>query len=119
MRILSIIVFVALTVGAGAQLWSHPATERYIPIGKSPGISNVKSYIGEIQSVVDTENGFLMSAKSASMQVETDESTMFYLDTGAGKTNKIGSEEDCRVGRLVEVYLHESGVAYWIKIKVP
>lgn len=108
-----------LALFAISAAWSHPGTEQYIPIGKSPGISNVKSYVGAIRSVRETESGFSMAVEDADMQIDVDQSTKIYLDTGSGNANTVGSEEDCRVGRTVEVYLHESGVAYWVKIKMP
>ncbi len=119
MRAILLTALSALTLLAGTQTWSHPATERYIPIGKSPGVSNVKSYIGAIRSVRSTDSGFTMTVDDADMQIDVDESTKIFLDTGPGKTNDVGTEEDCEVGRVVEVYMHEDGVAYWIKIKVP
>ena len=74
---------------------------------------------GDYSIKFETESGFSMAVEDADMQINVDESTKIYLDTGAGNANKVGSEEDCRVGRTVEVYLHESGVAYWVKIKMP
>ena len=106
-----------LTVVALSNASAHPATERYIPIGKSPGISGVKSYVGKIRSVHDTESGFAMTVENATTEVRIDETTMIYVDTGSRSSNRIGTEEDCEVGRTVEVYLHDSGVAYWVKIQ--
>ena len=117
MRKLILIAATALLVVAGSGAWAHPATERYIPIGKSPGVSGKKSYVGEIRSISDHENGFSMTVENANLRIEVDQYTKIYLDTGKGRVNSAGARSDCRVGRLVEVYVHESGTAYWVKIR--
>ena len=45
------------------------------------------------------------------------EDTKIYLDTGPRKANKDGTVEDCQVGRIIEVYVHDDGKAYWVKIR--
>ncbi|MFQ6006155.1 MAG: hypothetical protein ACE5OQ_11705 [Woeseia sp.] len=99
--------------------FTHPATERYIPIGKSPGISNVESYIGAIRSVRTSERGFVMVVEDTGRHIEVTEDSKIYLDNGPGQSNTMGTEEDCQAGRTVEVYLREDGTAYWVKIRVP
>lgn len=118
MRLVSKTIITALGLFVATLAYSHPATERYIPIGESPGISKVKSYIGQIRSVQRTARGFTMSVVDTDRQITVTEMTKIYLDTGPGKTNLSGTERDCQVGRVVEVYLHEDGTAYWVKIKV-
>ncbi len=112
-------IFAALALTASCFSYSHPATERYIPIGESPGVSNVKSYIGAIRSVRATASGLTMSVEGNDKLIEVTDETKIYLDTGPGQTNRFGTEEDCQVGRMIEVYLEEDGTAYWIKIRVP
>ena len=119
MRLISALAVLAFGSMHCALSAAHPATERYIPIGQSPGISSVKSYIGSIQSVSSAADGFSMQVESTSKPVTVTENTKIYLDTGRGKTNTIGTEADCQAGRRVEVYLHDDGTAYWVKISVP
>lgn len=106
-----------MAVLPAAGVFSHPATELYIPIGQSPGISNVKSYVGRIRSLRETDDGFLMNVEGSVSRIDVDESTKIYVDAGPGKKNRVGTRADCEVGRTVEVYLHESGVAYWVKVR--
>ena len=113
------IVITILSLIAGSLAYSHPATERYIPIGGSPGVSDMKSYRGTIESVRSNSDGFTMSVEDGDKPIEVTHRTKIYLDTGSGKTNRIGTEADCQVGRKIEVYLHDDGTAYWVKIKVP
>ena len=119
MRPISRTITIALGLLISAVAFSHPATERYIPIGESPGVSNVKSYVGTILSVRTTANGFTISVEDGEKLIEVTEETKIYLDTGRGKSNRIGTEEDCQVGRKIEVYLHEDGTVHWVKIRVP
>jgi hypothetical protein len=101
------------------------ATELYIPIGKSPGISGVCSMTGTIDSVYTAEHILKMSTSSGeSYEVNVTDETKIYLDKSFLKqTNKIGTYSDCKVGAYCEV-LYEShsrkdyGEAEWIKIRV-
>jgi hypothetical protein len=101
--------------------WSHPATERYIPIGESPGVSGVHSHIGTIRSVVGvTEAGLTMRVGEDERIVEVDRDTKIYLQTAdPRKSNAMGAYEDCEAGRQVEAYPGDDGTAIWIKIRVP
>jgi len=98
----------------------HPATELYIPIGKSPGISHVKSYIGQIQSPGAAQVGFTMMVNGSAKYVAFDELTKIYLQYETpGKNNALGSYADCQAGRTTEVYLADDGKARWIKVLMP
>ena len=116
MRLISLTTIIAIGLAYATSTAAHPATERYIPIGQSPGISNVKSYIGPIQAVSSTADGFVMQVEGASQAVTVSDRTKIFLDTGRGRTNLLGTEADCQAGRMVEVYLHDDGTAYWVKI---
>lgn len=99
---------------------AHPAAELYIPIGHSPGISGVKSYIGEIESLNAAQRGITMRMKTGDQYVTLDDSTRVYLQYGAaGKKNRRGSYADCKAGLQSEVYVGEDGKTRWIKIQMP
>lgn len=118
MRTTSRTIATLLGLLAAVLAYAHPATERYIPIGESPGISRVKSYIGTIRSVQEDASGFTMLFENSAKPVRVTPMTKIYLDEGPGKVNLTGTEADCKVGRLVEAYLHDDGTAYWVKIKM-
>jgi hypothetical protein len=101
--------------------WSHPATERYIPIGESPGVSGVHSHIGTIRSVVEvTEAGLTMRVGEDAKIVKVDRETKIYLQTADPRTsNAMGTYEDCETGRQIEAYPGDDGTAIWLKIRVP
>lgn len=101
------------------------ATELFIPIGKSPGISDVCSMTGTIDSVYTEDHMLKMSTSSGEdYRVQITNETKIYLDRSILKqTNKIGTYSDCKAGAYCEV-LYEShtrkdyGEAEWIKIRV-
>lgn len=98
------------------------STERYIPIGKSPGVSDEYSYIGTITSVDTDEHTIEVDSNRGTRTIEIAENTRIWLDRSATKrSNMVGSYSDCQVGRKVEV-MHMRGdesVADWIKIESP
>ena len=111
----------ALALGA-SMVWAHPATERYIPIGKSPGLSQIGT-IGVIEAVNVAERSIRVDGQGAAHWVRLTDRTRIWLDrTHLEKNNLIGGFRDCEVGRTVEIRYQDSesrGVAAWIKIAVP
>ena len=63
------------------------------------------------------EGGFTLFVKDTERPIAVTETARIYLDTGPGKANLVGTEEDCEAGHVIEAYLHEDGTAYWIKVK--
>ena len=101
---------------------AHEATERYIPIGKSPGISYKYTAIGNIQEVDESEHTLTVTGSTGSFSVKVTAQTRIYLDrSGLRQTSLEGSFGDCRAGRKVEIrFADESSrdTAAWIKIEV-
>ncbi len=99
----------------------HPATERYIPIGKSPGAGQVGS-IGVIEAVNVADRSIQVKGREASHWVRLTDRTRIWLDrTKLSKSNLAGGFSDCQMGRTVEVRYEDDSreVAAWIKIAVP
>lgn len=108
-------VLAALTT-AGA----HPATELYIPIGQSPGISHLKSRIGPIASLSATQSGLTIALEGGSVYVAFDRNTKVYVQyADPGKANQLGTYADCRAGLTAEVYTADDGTVPWVKVLVP
>lgn len=95
-------------------------TERYIPIGKSPGVSDKYSYIGTITAVDMDAQTIEIDSNRGDVTIKMTDHTRIWLDrSDAKRTNAVGSYSDCQVGRKVEV-MHIRGdemVADWIKIE--
>lgn len=96
---------------------AQQATEVYIPIGESPGVSATKSVNGKITSVDYMTRSLKMSTSAGSRTVRMDDDSLYYLDRSKRREkNTMGSLEDCKVGRAVEVKLNADGQVEWIKI---
>lgn len=112
--ILAAIFFVVVAVEA------QQATERYIPIGSSPGISDEYAVIGTIVAVSYDDWTITMSSVSGSYTVKVTPATRVFLDrSGSRKTNLPGRFQDCRKGQRAEV-MHirdDKDVALWIKLE--
>ena len=99
---------------------AQQATEQYIPIGYSPGISNEYSHVGTIKAVSSEERTITVQDATGTYTFEVTPVTRIYLDRSqATKTNLVGRWEDCQVGQRVEVmYQHDNkSIADWIKLK--
>lgn len=120
-RPLVLIVIAAIAV---PQALAQEATEVFIPIGESPGVSGILSVIGTIVSC-DQATGIVTVATDKEQHTATlTKETKIFLDrTAARKSGTIGSRSDCQKGRRVEVkYVYEGETrtsrAEWIKIQV-
>ncbi len=119
-----LLVGIALTLAllcVPGRVSGQQATERYIPIGRSPGVSDTSSWAGEIESVVVASRTLHVIGAAGQRSVSLTDRTRIWLDrSGAGRSNQTGSLADCRAGRRVEVHYAdpEQRSADWIKIRV-
>ena len=101
---------------------AQEATEVFIPIGQSPGVSRIKSVIGTIVSC-DWASGIVVSTEKEQQTATLSDETKIYLDRSAAKKSGAeGSRSDCQKGRRVEVkYVYKgdkrTSSAEWIKIQ--
>ena len=117
MKRLTTFGLIALSLIVGMTVSAQQATEVYIPIGKSPGISANKSVIGSISAVEYQRYRMTISADDKKTIVTMTPNTRYYVDKNSVKQRNVtGSIDDCEVGRRVEAYIHEDGNAVWVKI---
>lgn len=98
----------------------HPATERYIPIGQSPGLSESSNYIGRIRGVDKQANTLSVESPDGQRQtIQVTPRSAVWLDRSRrGRPPEDGTFADCRRGRRIEVKLyHGTREADWIKIE--
>ena len=113
---------VALALVTDAGQW---ATEQYIPIGKSPGISGEYSRIGTIEAIDVDARQVTIATETGPVVVELTENTIVWVDRSElGEANTAGSFDDLAEGREVEVLSEErerrgEGPAAWIKVRQP
>jgi hypothetical protein len=101
---------------------AEKATELYIPIGQSPGLSGKYAATGRIEQVSYSKNTLTMSAGSGTYTVKVSKRTMIYLDRSKmGQPNLYGSFADCKKGMMLEVRFEQDErgrPAEWIKLEM-
>jgi len=111
------ILMLVFTLGA-SLVFAQKATEQYIPIGKSPGLSNKVTIIGPIESVDPVKR----TVTVASRTIKITDRTQIWLDRSPiQQTNQNGTFEDLNQGRKVECKLQDQepkDAAEWIKIEI-
>ncbi len=121
----------SLLTGSGAALAllcasSHAhgqkATEQFIPIGQSPGVSERYSSIGAIADASPASQTITIADPAGPRTVRITEKTRIWLDrTKLKQTNVSGSFADLQKGRRVEVKYVDPGrrdLADWVKVEI-
>ena len=115
---------------AVALLWGMPsvygqkATEIFIPVGKSPGLSGKYTSIGKITAIDTLNRTITVADSSESYNVKITERTQIWLDKSKLRlTNQKGAFTDLRKDLLVEVKYEnnlrkDKGSAEWIKVQI-
>ena len=119
-RLLPAILIISSLMLGLTPSFGQQTTEQFIPIGKSPGISNSFSYIGSIVSVDEETRTIVVESNRGSKTIRVTPTTRLWLDRSRMRlTTMEANYSDCKVGRKVEVmYDHEDhSVAVWIKIE--
>lgn len=99
---------------------SQQTTEQFIPIGASPGVSRILSYIGEVVAVDPATHTVTIRDEAGTYSFIVTNATRIWLDRSARKReNTTGTYADCEVGRTIEVMhlLDDTRTAAWIKIR--
>jgi hypothetical protein len=98
------------------------ATEQFIPIGQSPGVSQKYTSIGEIADVDARAQTVTIADPAGRRTVRVTDKTRIWLDrTKLKQTNLSGSFADLQKGRRVEVKYEDPtrrDVADWVKIEI-
>ncbi|MDX1433257.1 MAG: hypothetical protein R3286_12500 [Gammaproteobacteria bacterium] len=98
-------------------------TERYIPIGQSPGLSGTASTdVGTITAYDPASRVLKVDARSGPQSVEVTQRTRIWIDRSRAQlTNLDGSTADLAAGRRVEIKYADAGAkrnAEWIKVEM-
>jgi len=97
------------------------ATERFIPLGQSPGVSGKLTSIGTIVAVDPAARRISVEGPSGRVTVALQDSTSIWIDrheSGLGAAT--GSFADCHEGRMAEVKYADPDtrqVAEWVKLR--
>ncbi|MGH7273549.1 MAG: hypothetical protein ACREIQ_03705 [Nitrospiria bacterium] len=116
-------------VAIAVLLWSvtsfaygQKATEMYIPLGQSPGLSGKYTLIGVIEKFNVQEQTISVVGPSGTRTVKITNRTKIWLDRSKLKlTNLKGSSTDLKIGRRVEVMYEDydrKEFAEWVKVQI-
>ena len=101
---------------------AQKATERYIPLGRSPGLSTRYTTVARIDSVDPTSHTLTASGTLGTLTVKITDRTKIWLDrTPVGLTSVPGEFADCQPGRTIEVKYEDHArkrLAEWVKIQI-
>jgi hypothetical protein len=116
------LAIVVMVLGGTLEASGQQATEMFIPIGQSPGLSNKGSVIGPLESVDPGKRLVTISSPSGAQTVVITDRTLIWLDRSEQKQpNQNGAINDLQKGRKVEVKIRKGepkAVAEWIKVQV-
>ena len=113
---------VVVALGGALEAFGQEATEMFIPIGQSPGVSNKSCLLGTIESVDPGKRTLTVSAPAGAQTVQITDRTPIWIDRSPQKQrNQTGTVADLQRGRKVEVNLGEGAakvIAKWIKVQL-
>jgi hypothetical protein len=111
----------ALLCGAALIATAQKATERFIPLGQSPGLSGRSTMMGTVSTFANGMLEFSVAANTAPQRVRVTPATRIWLDrSSASQPTLAGNPAELRAGRRVEVKLADAATpatADWIKIE--
>ena len=107
-------VLLALSCPPGA--FGQKATEQFIPIGQSPGLSEQYTYRGSLEAVDAASRTVTVEGRS----VQVTDATRIWLDRSASRQSNLAAGFDAlQPGREVEIHyvdIEQRERAAWIKI---
>ena len=99
---------------------AQKATEQFIPIGQSPGLSSIATDIGTIAAADPGSRTITLGPAASGRRLRVTEGTRIWLDrSGFGQTNRPGRFDDLETGQRVEVKYEDDTrreTAEWIKV---
>jgi hypothetical protein len=103
-------------------VYGQKTTEQFIPLGKSPGVSNRQTIIGEIEQFDPQSQTLTVALPSGKQTYQLTDKTRIWLDrTKIQLTNLKGTTADLQKGRRVEVKYEapeRKTVADWVKVEI-
>jgi len=115
-------VIVVVALAGVSEAFGQQATEMYIPIGQSPGVSGKSTLLATIESVDPGKRTLTVSGPAGSRKFQLADRTLIWIDRSAQKQrNQTGTLADLQRGRKVEIKPDEGAgqaVAKWIKVQL-
>jgi hypothetical protein len=119
----TVLVLVAMAAfGMPGAAVAQEATEQFIPIGESPGVSREESYLGECVAYDAEDRVLQMHGNRGIRRILITEKTRIWLDRSPiEQTNVVGDPGDLLPGRRMEVRYadpDDKEVADWVKVEI-
>lgn len=119
----TVLVLVAMAAfGMPGAAVAQEATEQFIPIGESPGVSREESYLGECVAYDAEDRVLQMHDNRGTRRILITEKTRIWLDRSPiEETNVVGDPGDLLPGRRMEVRYadpDDKEVADWVKVEI-
>lgn len=110
-----------LSLLAAGQLAAQMATEQFIPIGESPGLSSIHTDVGRIRGFDAASRTLSVESGGSTRPVRITDVTRIWVDRSASKLSNLdGDTSDLAAGRRVEVsYVDPRNrqAANWVKVE--
>lgn len=121
-RWFGIAAMIAALLAGASYAHGQQQTERYIPLGQSPGLSGKATDIGVIEAADSAAHTITVAGSGAPRTVKMTDQTRIWLDRSRMKLSTLdGSFADLQPGRRVEV-MPDGGKpgasAAWIKVEI-
>ena len=123
LRSLSPLVVVAAILLLSSVAHAQKSTERYIPIGQSPGLSGKYTVIGRVAEINMKTRTMTITHESRTWTAKLGDRTQIWLDCSTFQhPSSRGTPEDCKPGLLCEIKFEgrresESITCEWIKVR--
>jgi hypothetical protein len=114
------IALFTLILGVASMAQGQQATERFVPLGQSPGMSGKTTLIGSIGAVDSRNASLAVQSGAGSQPVKVTKTTRIWLDRSAARqSTQVATMADLRPGQRIEVKFTDAAnrtTADWIKI---
>jgi hypothetical protein len=112
----------ALLLFAAPLSLAQKATEMFVPIGQSSGLSGKHTLQGRVQSVNTAERSLTVAQDTTTLTVKVAVTTPVWIDRSKQQqSNSAGTLADAKPGMLAEVKFiknnRSSGDAEWVKLQ--
>ena len=112
----------ALLLGCSAAVLAQKATEMFVPLGQSAGLSGKHTMMARVQSVNAAERSITLVQDAATQAVKLGAQTHLWIDRSKQQqTNTVGTLADVKPGMLAEVKFvknnRAAGEAEWVKVQ--
>jgi hypothetical protein len=112
----------ALLGSAGTPGLAQQATEMFIPMGQSSGLSGKHTLLARVQAVSASERSFTLVQDAVTLTVRLGAGTPVWVDRSKlQQPNSVGTLADVTAGALVEVKFQKNsratGQADWVKVQ--